>query len=128
MFFFFSWEARNGRIILTQEPEIIIVTYIYVPWAPQHICCDTYTLHGIQRVKNEHLQELMLGKIILSPNKKIITNTIRQNEIIDEELLRKANKFFTPNEFNHALEDLVNRKHALYMHINIIILPPSGII
>ena len=86
-------------------------------------------LHGIQRVKNEHLQELTHGKIILSPN-KIITNTIRQNEIIDKELLRKANKFFTPNEFNHALEDLVNRKHALYIYAykHIIILPPSGII
>ena len=41
----------------------------------------------------------------------MITNTTRQNEIIDQELLRKANnRFFTPNEFNHALEDLVNRK------------------
>ena len=39
---FFSWEARNGGIILTREPEIIIVTYIYVPWAPRHICCDVY--------------------------------------------------------------------------------------
>ena len=29
---FFSWEARNGGVILTGEPEIIIVTYIYVPW------------------------------------------------------------------------------------------------
>ena len=62
----------------------------------------------------------MHGKIILSPNKKIITNAIRQNKIIDEELLRKANnKFFTPNEFNHALKDLVNRKYALCMHLNI---------
>ena len=40
--FFFSWEARNGGIILTRKPEIIIVTYIYVPWAPRHICCDVY--------------------------------------------------------------------------------------
>ena len=39
---FFLWEARNGEIILTSEPEIIIVTYIYIPWAPQHICCDVY--------------------------------------------------------------------------------------
>ena len=71
-------------------------------------------------LKNEHLQELMHGKIILSPIKKIITNDIRQNEIIDEELLRKANnKFFTPNEFNHALKDLVNRNYALYIHLNI---------
>ena len=61
----------------------------------------------------------MHGKIILSPNKKIITNAVRQNQIIDEELRRKANnKFFTPNEF-HALKDLVNRKYALYMHLNI---------
>ena len=52
----------------------------------------------------------MHGKIISSPNKEIITNAIRQNKIIDEELLRKANnKFLTPNEFNHALKDLVNR-------------------
>ena len=49
-----------------------------------------------------------------------ITNAIRQNEIIDEEPLRKTtNKFFTPNEFNHALKDLVNRKFVLYMHLNI---------
>ena len=40
--FFFSWEARNGGIILTREPEIIIVTYMYAPWAPRHICCDVY--------------------------------------------------------------------------------------
>ena len=40
--FFFSWEARNGGIILTREPEIMIVTYMYVPWAPRHICCDVY--------------------------------------------------------------------------------------
>ena len=71
-------------------------------------------------LKNEHLQELMHSKIVLSPNKKIITNAIRQNEITDEELLGKANnKSFNPNEFNHALKDLVNRKYALYMHLNI---------
>ena len=62
----------------------------------------------------------MHSKIILSPNRKIIMNARRQNKIIDEELLRKANnKFFTLNEFNHALKDLVNRKYALYMHLNI---------
>ena len=38
-------------------------------------------------------------------------------------MLRKANnKFFTPDEFNHALKDLVNRKYALYMHLNILLL------
>ena len=40
--FLFSWKARNGETILTREPEIIIVTYIYVSWAPRHICCDVY--------------------------------------------------------------------------------------
>ena len=41
----------------------------------------------------------MHRKIILSPNKKMIANATRQNEIIDQELLRKANnRFFTPNE------------------------------
>ena len=47
-------------------------------------------------VKNEHLRELIHDKIILSRNKKTFTNAIRQNKIIDEELLRKVNnKFFT---------------------------------
>ena len=97
-----------------------------------HIACNylnVYTYRKLQKdkslmtfcsLKNEDLQELMHGKIILSPNKKITTNVIWQNEITDEELLRKTNnKFFTPNEFNHALKDLVNRKYALYMHLNI---------
>ena len=57
-------------------------------------------------LKNEHLQELMHGKIIFSPYKKIITNAIRQNKIIDVELLRTANnKFFILDELNHALKD-----------------------
>ena len=56
------------------------------------------------------------GKIILSQNKEIITNAIRQYKIIDQELLRKANnKLFTPDEFNHALKDLVNRKYHHYL-------------
>ena len=39
---------------------------------------------------------------------------------MNEELLTKANnKFFTPNEFNHALKDSLNREYALYMHLNI---------
>ena len=93
--------------------------------------------HGLKKeipfcsLKNEHLQELMHGKIVLFPKKKIITNAIRENKITDEELLQKANnKFFTPNEFNYALKDLLNRKYALLYaskHI-IIILPPSRII
>ena len=71
-------------------------------------------------LKNGQLQELMHGKIILSPKNKIITNAVKQIKIIGDELLRKANnKFFKPNEFNHALKDLVNRRYALYMHVNI---------
>ena len=93
--------------------------------------------HGLKKeipfcsLKNEHLQELMHRKIILFPKKKIITNAIKENKITDEELLQKANnKFFTPNKFNYALKDLLNRKYALLYaskHI-IIILPPSRII
>ena len=48
-------------------------------------------------------------------------NAKRQNKIIDEELLSKANnKYFTPNEFNHSVNDLVNRKYALHMHLKIL--------
>ena len=51
--------------ILTREPEIIIVTYIYAPWAPRHVCCDVYTSRGIQRAKNyrnHNKDELILRK------------------------------------------------------------------
>ena len=87
------------------------------PW--YCLCCLIEEMQFCS-LKNEHLQKPIHIKIILSPYKKIITNAIRQNEIIDKKLLRKANnKFFTSDEFNHALKDLVNRKYTLYMHLNI---------
>ena len=56
----------------------------------------------------------MHGKIVLFSNKKIIRNAIRENEMMDEELIRKAsNKFFTPYEFNHALKDLLENMHFI---------------
>ena len=56
------------------------------PW--YCLCCFKKEMPFCSR-KNKHLQELMPCKIILSPNKKIMTNAIRQNEIIDEELQKK---------------------------------------
>ena len=50
--------------------------------SPYCLCCLKNEMH-FRSLINEHLQELMHEKIILSPNKKIITNAIRQNEIID---------------------------------------------
>ena len=41
-------------------------------------------------------------------------------KIIDNELLCKTNKFFTPDKFNHVLKDLVSTKYVLYMHLNIL--------
>ena len=49
--FFFSWEARNGGIILTREPEIIIVTYIRPVGTTTYLLWRIYTSSGIQRVK-----------------------------------------------------------------------------
>ena len=92
---------------------ILLVTYLNVytyrklqkykfPW--YCLCCLKKEM-SFCSLKNEHPQELMHDKVILSPYKEIITNVIRQTKIIDEELLRKANnKFFTPNEFDHALK------------------------
>ena len=68
-------------------------------------------------IKKEDLQELMHGKVIISPNRK---NNFKCYKTVDEELLSKANnKFFTPDEFNHALKELVDRTYALYMMIMI---------
>lgn len=41
-------------------------------------------------LRNEHLEELMHGKVNMSLNKKITTNVIRQTKLIGEKLLNKA--------------------------------------
>ena len=61
---------------------------------------------------------------ILSPNPKFISSVIKQNEDFDEEILEKFNnKYYTPREFNNALNELSTKKQNLYMYLNISCLP-----
>ena len=42
-----------------------------------------------------------------SPNPKFISSVIKQSEYFDEEILEKVNnKYYTPTEFNNALNSL----------------------
>ena len=48
---------------------------------------------------------------ILSPNPKFIFSVIRQSEYFDEEILEQVNnKYYTPTEFNNALNELSTEK------------------
>ena len=62
----------------------------------------------------------MHGNRILSRNPKLISSVIKQSEYFDEEILEKVcNKYYTPTEFNNALNKLSTKKPNLYMHSNI---------
>ena len=46
---------------------------------------------------------------MLSPNSKFISTVLKQSEYSDEEMLEKiSNKYFTPTEFNNALNKLLS--------------------
>ena len=62
----------------------------------------------------------MHGNRLLSPNPKFISSVIKQSQYFDEEILEKVNnKYYTPTEFNNALNELNTKKQNLYMHFNI---------
>ena len=61
----------------------------------------------------------MHGNRILSLNPKSISSVTKQSEYFDEKILEKVNnKYYTPTEFNNALNELSTKK-TLYMHLNI---------
>ena len=66
------------------------------------------------------MKKLLHGEVVVSPNPKIISSIIKQSEYLDEELLTKANnKFYTPDEFNNALQNLNMASQLFSMHLNI---------
>ena len=66
------------------------------------------------------LKKLSHGEVVVSPNPKIISSIIKQTEYLNEKLLSKANnKFYTPDEFNHALKNLNMPSQFFSMHLNI---------
>ena len=69
---------------------------------------------------NDVLNSFMHGSRILSPNPKFISSVIKQSEYFDEEILEKVNnEYYTPTEFNNALNELSTKKQNFYMHLNI---------
>ena len=50
---------------------------------------------------------------ILSPNAKFISSVMKQIEYFDEEVLEKVNNiYYTPTEFNNALNELSTKKQS----------------
>ena len=65
------------------------------------------------------MKKLLHGEVVISPNPKIISSIIKQSEYLDEELLTKVNnKFYTPDEFNNALQNLNMASQLFSMHLS----------
>ena len=87
------------------------------PW--YCICCLQRELPYCS-IGDDVLNSFMHGNRILSPNPEFISSVIKQSEYFDEEILEKVNdKYYTPTEFNNALNGLSTKKQNLYMHLNI---------
>ena len=88
-----------------------------LPW--YCICCFRKELpYG--STNDTQLKKLSHGEVVVSPNPKIISSIIKQTEYLNEKLLSKANnKFYTPDEFNHALKNLNMPSQFFSMHLNI---------
>ena len=53
----------------------------------------------------------MHGNRILSPNPRFILSVTKQSEYFDEKILEKLNnKYYTPTEFNNALNERSTKK------------------
>ena len=58
---------------------------------------------------NDVLNSLVQGNRMLSPNSKFISSVLKQSEYSDEEMLENvSNKYYTPTEFNNALNKLLS--------------------
>ena len=60
----------------------------------------------------------MHGEVVISSNPKIISIIIKQSEYLDEELLSKANKLYTPDEFNNALKNMASQFFSMHLNIS----------
>ena len=60
----------------------------------------------------------MHGEVVISSNPKIISSIIKQSEYLDEELLSKANKLYTPDEFNNALKNMASQFFSMHLNIS----------
>ena len=55
---------------------------------------------------------------MVSPNPRFISSVRNQGEYFDEEILEKVNnKYYTPTEFQKALNELSTKKQNIYMHL-----------
>ena len=69
-------------------------------------------------IRDDVLNRFMQRNRILSLNPKFFSSVIKQSKYFDEEILEKVNnKYYTPTEFNNALNDL-STKQNLYMLLN----------
>ena len=71
-------------------------------------------------ISDTKLRDLLHGEAIVSPNPKLISSIIKQSEYFDEKILKRANNgFYTPDEFNTALESFNLASQLFCMHLNI---------
>ena len=71
-----------------------------------------------ESINDTKLRDLLHGEAIVSPNPKLISSIIKQSEYFDERILKRAN-YYTPDEFNTALESFNLASQLFCMHLNI---------
>ena len=88
--------------------------------------CICYFQKGLQycSIDNDVLNSLLYNSLLyntlLYPNPKFISSAIKQSEYFDEEILERFNnKYYTPKEFNNAVNVLSTKKQNFYTHLNI---------
>ena len=104
----FTWLVTNKHICTKNSKKINLLGTVFVVFKRNY------------SIGNDVLNSFMHGSRILSPNPKFISSVIKQSEYFDEEILEKVNnEYYTPTEFNNALNELSTKKQNLYMHLNI---------
>ena len=106
-----SYTSRAYRFLPVAKNHRAVQCDLCDPWV--HIACNNLTVYTYQKLKKHkspwyciccfrkelpygstndtQLKKLLHGEVIVSPNLKIISSIIKQNEYLNEEILSKAN-------------------------------------
>ena len=81
--------------------------------SPWYCICCLHKKPPYYFIDNDVLNSFMHENRILSPNAKFISSVMKQIEYFDEEVLEKVNNiYYTPIEFNNALNELNTKKQS----------------
>ena len=94
--------CNNLKTYIQNSKKITLLGIVFAVFKRNYDNCS---------IDSDVLNSFMHRSRILSPNLKFISSVIKQSEFFDEEILKKFNnKYYTPTEFNNALNELSTKK------------------